>query len=314
MEVTHMKKMSRCSICSGPVICCILVLFSLMCGCVDTDTAPATDTAEQEEGITPPVCIPPQSEADFQEDLPPIHASEVSITVLYDNNVYDPHLQPDWGFSCLIKGCEKTILFDTGANGSLLLKNMEKLQVTPEEIDIIVLSHIHQDHTGGLESILKIKGELTVYVLQSFPFALKEQIQGYGAHVIEVDHPVRVCSHVYTTGGIGAYISEQALIIRTDEGLVIITGCAHPGIVRIIQKAHDLLLSDIFMVMGGFHLQGATQSQIQEIIAQCQELGVQYAGPCHCSGDMAMVLFEQAYNTHYLSIGVGTVIYLSELE
>ncbi|MGD2072895.1 MAG: MBL fold metallo-hydrolase [Candidatus Thorarchaeota archaeon] len=295
------------------VVFCMLIILSLSTGCMD-DTTPDDAGIQAQEAEPPPSRGPSPPGCDFQEDVPPISASDVSITVIYDNNVYDSTLQPDWGFSCLVKGCEKTILFDTGTHGSILLKNMEKLQITPEEIDVVILSHVHQDHTGGLETILRRKSALPVYVLQSFPFAFKEQARESGAEVIAVEDPVRICSHVYSTGELGGYIQEQSLIIRTDRGLVVITGCAHPGIIRIIQETGDLVQSDLYLVMGGFHLQGTEQSWLEEIISDFKTLGVQYAGPCHCSGDMARGLFEAAYGQYYISIGVGKVINLGALD
>ena len=76
--------------------------------------------------------------------------SSLSISVVYDNNTYKEGLSEAWGFSCVLKGAEKTILFDTGEDGSILLSNMEKLGIHTKEIDLIVLSHFHDDHVGGL--------------------------------------------------------------------------------------------------------------------------------------------------------------------
>ena len=94
---------------------------------------------------------------------------DLTVTVVYDNNPYKEGLETAWGFSCLITGSEKTILFDTGGDGSSLLGNMEKLAIEPDSIDTVVLSHIHGDHTGGLHSFLEKNHEITVYLPKSFP-------------------------------------------------------------------------------------------------------------------------------------------------
>ena len=82
---------------------------------------------------------------------------EMAITVIYDNNPYKEGLETAWGFAASITGTEKTILFDTGGDGSILLNNMQKLAIDPNGIDTVVLSHIHPDHTGGLNSFLEKK-------------------------------------------------------------------------------------------------------------------------------------------------------------
>ena len=87
---------------------------------------------------------------------------DINITIVCDNNPYKEGLETGWGFSCLINGAEKTILFDTGPVGSLLV-NMEKLAIEPQSIDTVVLSHIHPDHTSGLGSFLKKNPDVAVY-------------------------------------------------------------------------------------------------------------------------------------------------------
>jgi len=84
----------------------------------------------------------------------------LSITVSYDNNPYNKRLTTAWGFSCVIKGTEKIILFDTGGDGSILVTNLEELDINPREIDLVVLSHIHGDHVGGLPSFLEKNPEV----------------------------------------------------------------------------------------------------------------------------------------------------------
>ena len=91
------------------------------------------------------------------------------IKVIYNNIVDDEGFEGDWGFGCVIEGLEKTILFDTGANGSILMKNMKKMNIDPGSIDLVVLSHFHWDHTGGLEDFLKKNSDVMVFAPASFP-------------------------------------------------------------------------------------------------------------------------------------------------
>ncbi|RLG70540.1 MAG: hypothetical protein DRO11_06110, partial [Methanobacteriota archaeon] len=150
---------------------------------------------------------------------------KATITIVYDNNPYDPRLRKGWGFSCLIKTNGKTILFDTGGDGSILLGNMEKLGIDPKKIDIIVLSHIHGDHTGGLETILALNKKTTVYTPKSFPEDIKNYIRSR-AKLVEVGKPAEIVRGVYTTGELGTSIVEQSPVVVTPSGLVAVTGCA----------------------------------------------------------------------------------------
>lgn len=230
------------------------------------------------------------------------------ITIVFDNNPYKKGLQSGWGFSCLIEGMEKIVLFDTGADGAVLLGNMQKLGIAPERIETLVLSHEHSDHIGGVHDLLQKNRRLRVYLTASFPESFKEKTKNYGAEFIEVEKPVEIIDGIYSTGEMEAWAKEQAVIIRTPKGMVIITGCAHPGIVNIVKKAKALFEEEVLLVMGGFHLKSKDSSEIKMIISEMQKLGVRYTAPCHCSGDRARDLFLEAYGEHYIPVGVGKTI------
>jgi len=240
--------------------------------------------------------------------------NDLTITVVYDNNPYKQGLETAWGFACLITGAEKTILFDTGGDGQILLNNMEKLAVEANSVELVVLSHIHGDHTGGLGSFLEKKPGVTIYLPKSFPIKFKQSMKGYGAKVIEVEQPLEICENVYSTGQLGILIKEQSLIVRTNKGLVVITGCAHPGIVKIVNTVKNLVKDDILLVMGGFHLEWATKGKVEKIISAFKKSNVRYVGPCHCTGDKARALFEKHFGKNYVKSGAGKVIRTADLE
>ena len=237
----------------------------------------------------------------------------MTITVVYDNNPYKEGLETTWGFGCVITGAEKTILFDTGGDGSILLKNMEKLAIDPNGIDTVVLSHIHGDHTGGLQSFLEKNSDVTVYLPESFPKKFKDNVKSYGSKIVEVEQSLKICENVYSTGQLGKLIKEQSLVIRTEAGLLVITGCAHPGIVKIVNATKESLKDDILLVMGGFHLEWATKGKLEKIISAFRQLNVRYAGLCHCSGNKARSLFEKHFGKNYISIGAGKVTTMADL-
>lgn len=232
------------------------------------------------------------------------------MITLYDNYKHNPDLKTGWGFSCLIKTKEKNILFDTGADSPTLLENMKKLNIEPKDIDVVVLSHIHGDHTGGLLGILEANSDLLVYMPKSFPDDFKEGVKSFKAKVVEVDNPATISENVSTTGELGTSIKEQSLLIKTSKGLVVITGCAHPGIVGILKQAKKITGEDIYLVMGGFHLLRTSETKLEEIIKDFRELGVKKAAPCHCSGDETRELFQKEYKEDFISNGVGKIIEL----
>lgn len=234
--------------------------------------------------------------------------STAVITITYDNNRYDDRLKTAWGFSALVRSKGEAILFDTGGDSPTLLNNMEKLEIDPDEVDIVVLSHIHGDHVGGLGGFLKQNSDVTVYVPRSFPEDFKRRTEAQGASVESVYDPKKLLEGVYSTGELTNGVKEQGLILDVESGIVVITGCAHPGIVKIVEKAKEVVKKDVLLVMGGFHLGGKSDREIEQIIADFRRLGVRHACPCHCSGDKARTLFQKAYGEDFLALGVGSVI------
>jgi 7,8-dihydropterin-6-yl-methyl-4-(beta-D-ribofuranosyl)aminobenzene 5'-phosphate synthase len=234
--------------------------------------------------------------------------AEMTITVIYDNNRHDSRLSPAWGFSCLAKLPQKTIFFDTGGDGTVLLHNMSKLGIDPKEIDVVVLSHVHGDHMGGLASFLKYNSNVTVYMPVSFPQGLKDEVTITGAKLEEVDKARELFDGAFTTGELDGDIKEQSLVLMTPKGLVVITGCAHPGIVNIAKKAREITREKIYLMIGGFHLGGAFPSQISYVAESLLQLGVEKVAPCRCSGEGARRLFSDYFDSNYIDCGVGKEI------
>jgi 7,8-dihydropterin-6-yl-methyl-4-(beta-D-ribofuranosyl)aminobenzene 5'-phosphate synthase len=235
----------------------------------------------------------------------------VTFTILYDNNAYDPALRTDWGFACMVETAAATVLFDTGGNGAILLGNMAELGLEPQAIDAVVLSHAHGDHTGGLAALLDTGVTPTVYVPAAFPASFKADVRAR-TDLVEVTDPVEILPGTYTTGQVGSGIVEQALVVETGEGLVVVTGCAHPSVVEMVRRAKEAVAGGVgrsgttpLLVMGGFHLRDAGQAQIEAIIADLRDLGVQRVAPCHCTGDAARQMFADVFGVDCTLAGVG---------
>ncbi|MGQ9509762.1 MAG: MBL fold metallo-hydrolase [Thermodesulfobacteriota bacterium] len=217
-------------------------------------------------------------------------------------------MKSSWGFSCLVELDEKTILFDTGGDGEILLYNMRVLNKDPKTIDLIVLSHIHGDHTGGIWSLLREKPTLQVYIPESFPQEFEQRVKDHGAEVVTVEAPLEINHGIYSTGEMDHGVKEQSLLIRTAKGMILITGCAHPGIVEIIKKAKSIAKEDIYMAIGGWHLSSVGEREIKGIIEAFRRMGIQKVAPCHCTGDSAMAMFKREYGENFIRAGVGSII------
>lgn len=301
---------TRIGITSGLVIILISVC-SVACWAQSAGAVDGRRAEEESESIS---SKEPDLKAEDSNIKSHLAIDSLTIIITYDNNSHVEGLIPEWGFSCVVKGPDKTILFDTGGDGSILMSNVRKLGIEPKDIDIVFLSHAHWDHIGGLETFLKSNPDVAVYLLPSFERGFKQQVAELGADVIEVREPVEICPYVHSTGRLGTGIKEQSLILQTDKGLIVITGCAHPGIVHIIRKAKDLLKDDVLLAMGGFHLVRSGRAEIGSVITGFREAGVKYAAPCHCSGDEARDLFSREYKQHYLDIGAGRLIAADDLK
>jgi 7,8-dihydropterin-6-yl-methyl-4-(beta-D-ribofuranosyl)aminobenzene 5'-phosphate synthase len=210
----------------------------------------------------------------------------------------------------LIEGLDRTILFDTGTKEEVFLKNIEVLKINLEKVDLVFISHDHGDHTGGLPAFLRKKSGIPVYVPSGANAAFQAVVKEKGGLVIPVNEPLTIFPGVLSTGDLGEAIHEQALVLDTFEGLIVITGCAHPGIVHLLEKARQVGKKDIWMVLGGFHLVQTAPADVEKIITRFKELGVRRVGSTHCTGDAAIGMFRKAFGPDFVEMGVGRRIEL----
>ncbi len=250
------------------------------------------------------LCLPSLS------SLPPAamaQESEITVTILYDNIWHDDRLDIDWGFAALIEMGDRTLLLDAGTQGDMFMRHLRILGKDPADIDALVISHAHGDHTGGMEALFATGARPTTYLLGAFPEEFRRRTAAITT-VIEAEPGDEIVEGVFTTGLVGEAIPEQAVAIRTAEGLVVITGCAHPGALEMTRRVRELSDEPIHLVMGGFHLIGARGSQLQASVQSMLELGVEMAGPSHCSGAQAINAFSTAYGQNLVPLGVGRVL------
>lgn len=234
---------------------------------------------------------------------------QVSIKIIYDNCKSHEEFQEGWGFSCLIDLGLRKILFDTGADEKAFFSNLQKLNVSCDEITDVVCSHKHKDHITGLKEIIgKLKGGTRLFMPKKFP--LKRLPKHVHKTIVEDFKEIDKGIYSLVLKG-GMFFYEQALVIETAKGLVVITGCAHPGVVRLLHEAQTRLNLPIYLVLGGFHLFRSSKSKIDDIISLFKALNVQIVAPCHCTGHQAIERFRQAFSTSFYKIGTGTILSLS---
>jgi len=236
----------------------------------------------------------------------------VRLTYLYDNTVAVQGTKADWGFACLIEGNGHTVLFDTGAQAAILRQNMAALKVDPTRIQAVVLSHEHGDHTVGLDALPSSPG-LPVYLGEHFvlPPPAVTALERIGAKRVPMvaGKPVQIFPGVTVSEEIArnnAY--EDALVVDTSAGSVVVVGCAHPGIVAMLRRIAETTKKPIHMVIGGFHLLQTPPDEVKRIIADFKSMGIAWTGPTHCTGDEAIRLFREAYGDHFITGGVGAVV------
>ncbi len=208
------------------------------------------------------------------------------ITIVYDNEPRADGLEADWGFSCLVQAHGCSFLFDTGARGSLLLKNMKTLGIMPDSIDELFISHDHYDHTGGLSAFLNANDAVRVFAPSTM-----SGIDSAG-EVIYVEKPAKMRDHFYSTGLLKNI--EHSLVVETDKGLVIVVGCSHPGVENILNAARKL--GNPYALIGGLHGFDAFE-MLEPLSLIC---------PTHCTQYIAEI--RSVYPNKYIDGGVGAVI------
>ena len=235
-------------------------------------------------------------------------AGLLRIYVVFNDVPFRAGLETGWGFSCLVLGLDKTVLFDTGGNGHILVSNMQRLGLDPETVDAVVLSHIHGDHTGGLGTFLGRNPDVTVYMPASFPASFQQDIRRLGAATEIVSQPRQLMGGVFSTGEMGFSIKEQALIVDTRSGLIVMTGCAHPNVAEMAERATAYLGKKIYLLMGGFHLGGSSEAELRAIMVRLKALGVKKVAPSHCTGGRAIGMFRHEWGDDFIEGGLGAVI------
>src|ERR1700758_4106728 len=272
--------------------------------------------------------------------------SKAQITILYDAFGKVSAMQKDWGYAALVEYGGKRILFDTGKNPEILAHNAKAKSIELSSLDFVVMSHRHGDHMGGLAYVLKLNPKVKIYApkegfgvygadLPSSFFrkdpSLPSEQRYYGgappdimrfgsawpgANFQLVDKTVEIASDIYLISLISdkpgtLELHELSLAIKAPNGIVLVVGCSHPGIDKIVEAA-STIDPRIHLIVGGFHLVVASDADIQKIVTALHDtFNVQYIAPGHCTGEPAFTALKKAFGDRYLFAGLGTAFALS---
>lgn len=210
----------------------------------------------------------------------------MKITIVYDNTSFKENLTADWGFSCVIETDKRKILFDTGGSGKILLKNLASLNFDPLSIDDIIISHPDFDHIGGLATFLLLNKTATIHIPISF-----RGIR-YPNEVKYYDEPTKIYNNIFLSGELDK--REQSLAIKTEKGLILIIGCGHPGVEKIMDSVSKF--GNIYAIVGGLH-----DFKEFKILKDIEKIC-----PIHCTKYKEKI--KSLYPKKYIEGGVGKVI------
>jgi len=230
----------------------------------------------------------------------------ITLTTVYDNTSLHDNLKPAWGFACVLECPDEIILFDTGGDGDVLMHNMDILGFDPNRFSKVIISHMDWDHINGLTAVLARNPKVDVYLIHSAKKKTVREIEEKCRNVILVDEPQQISKYIVSLGEMEGIRNEQSMALKTSDGIAVITGCAHPGIINIIEKAASQFPDEpLYFAIGGFHLKSHSKKQVAKIIERMSHLGVQNVSPTHCTGEAAMQQFAAFYGTNYVQGGVG---------
>jgi len=238
-----------------------------------------------------------------------------SVTVVYNHILGDSgtELHQAGGLSAFVRFGGKTILFDAGGETSPLLQNIAALGLSIDRLDAVVISHNHWDHVYGLPGVLSVtRDDPTVYVPESAREAVLQQ--NPRADVVAVGEPTQIMPGIWLVVPMqvahrSGTISEQALVLDHEDGLIVLVGCSHPGIVTIAERVKKTLGErKIQLVAGGFHLRNTSTEEIEKISQRLQQLGVKNLAPTHCTGDGAISVFRREWPDRLVAFDLGDTI------
>jgi 7,8-dihydropterin-6-yl-methyl-4-(beta-D-ribofuranosyl)aminobenzene 5'-phosphate synthase len=232
------------------------------------------------------------------------------LTLLAEGSTPEQRSRNHWGIAFLIN---ERMIFDTFGHADVFMSSLAIGGVSLAQISDIVISHDHWDHLAGLWPLLEKSSRATVYLCPGFSQQTKHKIKATGASFVEIVGSKELYPGIFTTGCIGGIyqdkeIEEQAIVAKTPKGLIVLTGCAHPGIVNIVQRVRKNFDQPVTGLIGGFHLNDKGDQEIKAIAFKLKQLGVENISPLHCTGERAQNIFKKIFLEGYHNLKVGFTV------
>jgi 7,8-dihydropterin-6-yl-methyl-4-(beta-D-ribofuranosyl)aminobenzene 5'-phosphate synthase len=270
-------------------------------------------------------------------------SAKAQITILYDAFGKQSDMQKDWGYAAFIEYGGRRILFDTGNNGDILARNAKARGIDLTKLDFVVMSHRHGDHMGGLAWLLSVNPRVKIYAPkegfgvygsdlpgtfyrkddslspeQRYYDGKPPDLMRFGAawpggNFQLVDKDIEIAPGIHLIALVSdkpgtLELRELSLAIDTPKGMVIVVGCSHPGIDRIVDVA-TRIDPHIHIIAGGFHLVTSKDDEIERIVNSLHDTyKVAYVAPGHCTGEPAFTALKRAFGPRYVYAGLGTTI------
>jgi 7,8-dihydropterin-6-yl-methyl-4-(beta-D-ribofuranosyl)aminobenzene 5'-phosphate synthase len=225
----------------------------------------------------------------------------IEVAIIYDNNWGRADLKPSWGFSSFVKTAEKTILFDTGGDSAILLDNIKRMGLDPAKIDVIILSHLYDDHAGGLLGLLKVNSRMDIYL----PYLSNQIEENLGMCAGKIAQ-VRDYQEISPGTLVVAQGDNQSLVLDGKDGLIMLASCTPKKVLKMIEKVKKLKKREIHLLIAAFCLH--TLGKMEKMADSFRALGARKIIPCHCCGEPSRRILRERFREDYVEVGVGSII------
>ncbi len=273
---------------------------------------------------------------------------KAQITMLYDAFGKTSDMQKDWGFSAFIEYGGKRILFDTGNNAEIFAHNVKAKGIDLTKLDFVVVTHRHGDHTSGLNYLTSVNPDVPIYAPKEnfgvFGAALPgafikpnaalstemRYFDGNPPASLKFGSPWPNAKFTWVTKnmevapgfnlivlkgswGVDLDVMEVSLAIDTPEGIVLVVGCSHPTLEKIVATASETMHKPIHLIVGGTHLLPANEEEVTRVATTLRDTWkVDWIAPVHCTGELAFGILRKTFGDRYLYAGLGSTLKLGK--